>query len=235
MNLIILFASLVGIASSMVLPLDKSAQVLVVHGQLKSPKAELILFTKASGKWVRGKRFEAVIGKNGMGFGKGIEAQNIFSLETKKQEGDGKSPSGVFTLGRVFGKAERLPFFSNYPYVQILPSMEGVDDRESKYYNQIVNTSEVQREWKSFESIFREDHLYDWFVEINHNSTNTPGEGSLIFLHVWRKEGEGTAGCTALEEKDLLYILKWLDKDKNPLFILLPSEKLGLLKKSLPL
>lgn len=217
------------------LPVEKSSQLLVVHGQSNGPNAEVILFSKASGKWEQKNKLEAVIGKNGIAFGEGVSPKNIFSMKPKKQEGDGKSPAGVFALGRIFGKAPQLPFSSNIAYVQSRPVMEGVDDVKSQHYNQIVDTSTVKKDWKSFEAIVRKDNLYDWFLEIKHNPKNIPGDGSLIFMHVWRGKGKGTAGCTAMEEKDLLEVLKWLDREQQPLLILLPTEKLNELKASLGL
>ena len=47
-------------------------------------------------------------------------------------------------------------------------------------------------------------------------SAAIPGAGSAIFMHIWRSDHEGTAGCIAMSEKHLLQVLHWLDKKQNP-------------------
>ncbi|MBF8262931.1 MAG: hypothetical protein HW387_596 [Parachlamydiales bacterium] len=49
--------------------------------------------------------------------------------------------------------------------------------------------------------------------------------GSAIFMHIWRDPGFPTAGCTAMQEKDIGDIVSWLDEKKHPVLVQLPMEE----------
>jgi D-alanyl-D-alanine dipeptidase len=49
--------------------------------------------------------------------------------------------------------------------------------------------------------------------------------GSAIFMHIWRGKGMGTAGCTIMEENDLIDIISWLDSRQHPYLVQLPLEE----------
>jgi len=143
-----------------------------------------------------------------------------------KQEGDDRSPQGVFELGRVFGYAPEPPagsFFSSgsaLPYEPMAPGSVCVDDPGSTYYGQVFDPDTLPesargaRDWKSAEAMRRDlahgDGLYRWGVVVRYNDEGVPGAGSCIFLHVWRGPQNPTAGCTAMAEEDLLSVLGWL-------------------------
>ena len=65
---------------------------------------------------------------------------------------------------------------------------------------------------------------YDLGVFVAHNS-NPPekGKGSCIFLHIWKNETSGTAGCTAMERENIKTVLRLLDNRKNPVLIQMPE------------
>jgi D-alanyl-D-alanine dipeptidase len=48
-----------------------------------------------------------------------------------------------------------------------------------------------------------------------------------VFLHVWRREKSGTAGCTAMQKSDLQDVVAWLDPAQQPLLVQLPRETLA--------
>jgi L,D-peptidoglycan transpeptidase YkuD (ErfK/YbiS/YcfS/YnhG family) len=56
------------------------------------------------------------------------------------------------------------------------------------------------------------DDLYKWGVVVRYNEGAVPGDGSCIFLHVWRGPDSPTAGCTAMAEENLLSVLGWLER-----------------------
>jgi L,D-peptidoglycan transpeptidase YkuD (ErfK/YbiS/YcfS/YnhG family) len=69
----------------------------------------------------------------------------------------------------------------------------------------------------------RKDDLYKWLLVVGYNKKDPhPGSGSCIFIHIWRAPGKGTAGCTAMAEKDLVEILQWLKLEENPALVQLP-------------
>jgi len=50
----------------------------------------------------------------------------------------------------------------------------------------------------------REDHLYDFVVELSHNERpRVQGHGSAVFFHLRRPDGGPTAGCIAVSLRDM--------------------------------
>jgi L,D-peptidoglycan transpeptidase YkuD (ErfK/YbiS/YcfS/YnhG family) len=61
---------------------------------------------------------------------------------------------------------------------------------------------------------------------VNYNTNKpVPGNGSCIFIHIWGNDHEGTSGCTAMKEDDLLQILHWIKSSANPLLVQLPKQE----------
>jgi L,D-peptidoglycan transpeptidase YkuD (ErfK/YbiS/YcfS/YnhG family) len=57
----------------------------------------------------------------------------------------------------------------------------------------------------------RDDHLYDFIVEIDHNSSpRIIGRGSAVFLHLARKNFSPTAGCVSMTKSAMLRLLQRL-------------------------
>lgn len=82
------------------------------------------------------------------------------------------------------------------------------DDPNSKNYNKLTLSNQ-----KSAETLYRKDRLYDLIVVINFNIKPViKNKGSAIFIHIAKKNYEGTAGCIALKKKDLLELLKNISK-----------------------
>ena len=54
----------------------------------------------------------------------------------------------------------------------------------------------------------RDDHLYDFIVEIDHNTRpRIAGRGSAVFLHLAREKFSPTAGCVGLTRGAMLRLL----------------------------
>ncbi len=145
--------------------------------------------------------------------------------EPHKREGDGKSPAGIFKLTSTFGSADK-PVFVKLPYTKLVEGTECVDDVKSSHYNTIVDRTQVGNvDWNSSEKMLAVGAQYDLGVFVAHNS-NPPvaGKGSCIFLHIWKTDATGTAGCTAMERATIEKILGWLDAGKNPVLVQMPEE-----------
>jgi D-alanyl-D-alanine dipeptidase len=75
-------------------------------------------------------------------------------------------------------------------------------------------------DWKSSEKMAEVVPQYDLGVFVAYNSYPAiRGNGSCIFLHIWKDANTGTAGCTAMERQTLERIVKWLDPAKNPYLV----------------
>jgi D-alanyl-D-alanine dipeptidase len=207
---------------------DTSRQLIVVTTPSWSDsKAHLYRFERSENGWkkVPG-HFDAVVGSNGLAWGKGVHEKN--DEGPVKKEGDRKAPAGIFRLGKAMGYSSTPPASITYPYVPIKEKTHCVDDSASRYYNQIVNENDLSTSshnlWASSEIMRRKDSLYKWLIVVNHNvKAPEAGAGSCIFIHVWRTKSKGTAGCTAMEEKDIVELMTWLKHDANPLLVQLPQ------------
>ena len=55
----------------------------------------------------------------------------------------------------------------------------------------------------------RQDHLYDFIVEIDHNTRpRIAGRGSAVFLHLAKPALAPSAGCVAMPEEKMRQLLK---------------------------
>jgi L,D-peptidoglycan transpeptidase YkuD (ErfK/YbiS/YcfS/YnhG family) len=181
-----------------------------------------------SGEWsAAGPLTRVTVGRSGCGWGIGCHPPQ--SNGPTKQEGDGRSPAGIFTLGTAFGNEPRLE--TKLPY---LPLDEGhwcIDVATSPLYNKIVHEKDAGRAAinGSSEPMRRDIHLdgdlqYRLGFVIEHNPNGQPAAGSCIFAHPWVNQHTPTAGCVAMAERSLRETLAWLDVSKKPHLALLPRD-----------
>ena len=122
-----------------------------------------------------------------------------------KKEGDKATPRGIFTLGKIYYRSDRIKKIETSLKVRkIRKNMGWCHDPKNSEYNREINLNLI----KEGENLFRRDHKYDLFIEINYNSNPViPNKGSAIFLHL-TKNFEPTAGCIAINLKDFLILAK---------------------------
>lgn len=210
-------------------PLRDSRQCIVVLARdWSSMTGTLHAFARTSttGDWkMRGDALPVVLGKSGLGWGLGlVDARR--RAGPRKIEGDNKVPAGIFRLGPAFGYAPAASAsWIKLHYLPLTKMTEGVDDPRSHYYNQLVDRSKVARvDWRSSEQMRRADDLYKWGIFVAHNAAATPGAGSCIFMHIWKNSSTPTTGCTAMAERDLVQLLRWLDPAAQPLLVQVPQR-----------
>lgn len=186
--------------------------------------------------WIAdGAAWQGVIGK-GAAWGAGLHGSGPPRGRdgAAKREGDGKSPAGAFALRATYGYAARPPAKAALPYTQVTADWQCVDDAESPHYTQIVDRAHLPAgatvDWKSAEAMRRRDALYTWVVDIAHNPAAHPGDGSCIFLHVWRTATAATVGCTAMPERKLATLIAGLDP--SAVYVLLPRTEYDALARS---
>ncbi len=182
-----------------------SSQAIIVHLAKKNVhQAQLSAWQKQGSRWHRLLFVSAVIGRNGL------------APTGEKKEGDGKTPSGIYSLGPAFGYVPSID--TGLLYRQATDLDFWVDDSQSLQYNQWVSGTPLAR---SFEKMKRPDNLYQYGIVIGYNMHPViSGAGSAIFIHVWRRYNSPTAGCVALNQRYLRKILRWLDKKDQPVIIL---------------
>ena len=132
-------------------------------------------------------------------------------FSNNKSEGDGCTPSGKWQLLTVYYRSDRVKTLEcALPKVVITPDMGWSDDPKDPLYNTAIKLPYHF----SHEKLWRDDHLYDLLITINHNTNPViPGQGSAIFIHQMHVDETPTAGCLALKLTDLEYLVSTVTTD----------------------
>ena len=128
-----------------------------------------------------------------------------------KIEGDYKTPVGIFDLGYIYYRSDRIKKpKSKIKICKIKKNMGWCDDPNSRHYNKLIKIKKNLK--SSYEKLYRKDSKYDLFILIKYNYKKVKkNKGSAIFLHI-TKNFKPTAGCIALNESDFLILLKLINK-----------------------
>ncbi len=218
------FVIFVNITLAAALP-ETSTQLLIVTSESwRADHGILSRWEKRGGHWRQvGRSVPVLLGKNGMAWGRGIDGK-IAGKGPVKREGDGRSPAGIFGLPFLFGEGESD---FRYPYRRMTRFSRCVDDPRSRSYNRIVDRRKAAADYRSAERMKFPSGLYRYGIFVAHNPKRLPGAGSCIFLHIRKPDGAPTVGCTAMEEKELVRIMHWLDPGRHPLLIQAPREAIA--------
>jgi L,D-peptidoglycan transpeptidase YkuD (ErfK/YbiS/YcfS/YnhG family) len=129
-------------------------------------------------------------------------------IMANKREGDGGTPKGTFRPRQVWWRADRHPRPHTFlPVRPIRPEDAWCEDPASRHYNQPMRLDRAQ----TGDRLTRDDRLYDFIVEIDHNNTpRIAGRGSAIFLHLARENFSPTAGCISMTKASMLRLLQRL-------------------------
>jgi D-alanyl-D-alanine dipeptidase len=169
-----------------------------------------------------GEAFPAVVGRIGLAWGTGLHPRMIGAEH--KREGDGRAPAGVFRIGTAFGYEAPSPGI-RVPYIKLTHKLACIEDDRSIYYNQIVDKGMIPSpDFVQSDNMLRDDDLYRLGLFVGHNSEPAiAGDGSCIFIHVWRGPQVGTAGCTAARAEDIRALATWLRPEAHALLVQLPE------------
>lgn len=123
-----------------------------------------------------------------------------------KREGDAATPRGTWPLRCLYYRADRMPRpRTGLPVFPIRAEDGWCDDPADRFYNRPVKLPHPA----SAEHLCRADRLYDLLVVLGHNDAPVvPGRGSCIFFHVMSPHRGPTAGCVAVEPRDMLRVLE---------------------------
>ncbi|MFV8327377.1 L,D-transpeptidase family protein [Flavobacterium sp. ZS1P14] len=186
--------------------LENSGQLLVVYNdQPENYNAFFVALEKKDKKWVVKQDPIAVgIGKNG------------FATPGNKREGDGKSPTGIFRLGKLYAyEKQRNTLLENQ---QTTADDKWIDDPNSEDYNTHVKGPTNA---KSYENLLLNTDAYKYCLVIEYNTNPIiKGKGSAIFFHLAVKKSSFTAGCVAINEEIMKRMVNWLDPKRNPTIIM---------------
>ena len=129
-------------------------------------------------------------------------------IKANKREGDGATPRGRFRLKRLWWRADRYPRPATLLPVRRIAKDDGwCEDPADRHYNMPVKVPPGSKA----DRLTREDSLYDFIVEIDHNTRpRVADRGSAVFLHIARPGFAPTAGCIALTLPSLRRLLAHL-------------------------
>ena len=137
----------------------------------------------------------------------------------KKIEGDQATPIGKWCLISLYYRPDRilrpkLKKKKSLKINQITKNCGWCDDTTSNYYNKYLKTNNSWSQIIHFESLWRVDNAYDILIVISYNIKPTiKNKGSAIFLHCSFLDNRSTSGCVAIKKRDLIYLLKTLERN----------------------
>jgi len=145
----------------------------------------------------KGYKLKCCIGKSG--------------LTNCKKEGDLATPKGLFKLGILYYRKDKIKLLKCKIKKRALKKNMGwCNDLKSKKYNREIH---FPFKYKA-EKLYRKDSIYDIFINIKYNySPVIKGRGSAIFLHLTNIKYKPTAGCIAIIKKDFIKILPLINKN----------------------
>ena len=115
-----------------------------------------------------------------------------------KIEGDYKTPIGVFALGNIYYRSDRIQKpTSEIRICKIKKNMGWCDDPNSRHYNKLIKIKKNLK--SSYEKLYRKDSKYDLLILIKYNYKKV-------------KNYSATKGCIAIKKKDFLVLNKLINK-----------------------
>lgn len=124
-------------------------------------------------------------------------------LSQAKREGDGATPVGTHRIVGCLYRPDRMARPNDWAE-PVLPGDLWSDDAGHTDYNQWVRAPYPF----SHERLRRADPLYDLVLITDWNYPDaTPGCGSAIFVHQWRKAHHPTEGCIGFRRDHLRWIV----------------------------
>jgi L,D-peptidoglycan transpeptidase YkuD (ErfK/YbiS/YcfS/YnhG family) len=125
-----------------------------------------------------------------------------------KREGDGGTPMGTFHPIRLWWRADRHMRPKTFLPVRAIGGADAwCEEPEDRHYNRPVRLEHD----RTGDRLKRDDHLYDFIIEIDHNTNpRISRRGSAVFLHLARDNFGPTAGCVSMTKSAMLHVLQRL-------------------------
>ena len=132
----------------------------------------------------------------------------------KKIEGDKTTPIGKWYLETLYYRSDRVlrPKLKKKNVIRINKITKycgWCNDIKNHYYNKYIKINNFRSLNTNYESLWREDNVYDIIIEISYNiKPIIKNKGSAIFIHCSFEDFRTTAGCVALKKRDLMFLIK---------------------------
>lgn len=191
-----------------------TSQLIVVTSQLSNTSNVVInTYEKTKSSWVN-------VHKNITGY------IGLKGFSNNKSEGDNKTPVGAYKIGTCFSKTSNIS--TGLDLFTYDSKDVWVDDPNSKLYN-THQREPANGKWNSAVNFSKmKNGVYDVFFTYNYNSARITNKGSTVFFHIadLNAKIKYTNGGVATDKQNMLNIIKWLDKDKNPMILQAPLSEL---------
>ena len=208
---------------------ETSQLIVVTSDSWNKIEGKMAIYEYKNGRWnLVMSDIPIVAGRTGMAWASGLHKDQL-NTGILKKEGDGKSPAGIFRLSGVFGYQA---IKSKMNSLKVNERTFCVDDSKSAYYNQIVSSDTLKKDWDSAETMLMKSDAYKFGIFVDYNvNPATAQAGSCIFMHIWSGSNSPTAGCTAMKEADILKLINFLDKSKKPILVQAPRAEYEKMKR----
>jgi L,D-peptidoglycan transpeptidase YkuD (ErfK/YbiS/YcfS/YnhG family) len=207
---------------------DATRLALVTANGMNTSAATLALYSRdnRAAPWQQlGAAQPVTLGERGIAWGTGF-TQLARRGEPVKNEHDMRTPAGVFGIGAPFGFSP-----SKRPnYVQVKAGETFcVDDMKSSAYNTVTTVAKAgrvhgERMW-NFPG-------YRHGLLLEYPSNYSKPEGSCIFIHIWDRPGQSTAGCVAMPEARVVALQNFAEA--GAVMAIIPRAALDRFKGCLP-
>lgn len=126
-------------------------------------------------------------------------------IKPNKFEGDGGTPRGVFHPVKLWWRPDRHVRPRTFLPVRAITSADAwSEDPTDRHYNRPIRRGDSQ----NGDRLKRDDSLYDFIVEIDHNTRpRIARRGSAVFLHLARENFSPTAGCVGMTKSAMRQLL----------------------------
>lgn len=161
---------------------DKRVRQILMVQYVGGTKAVVRYFRKNSrGKWYESFHCWGYVGYNGI---------------DKVREGDGKTPTGVFTPTKAFGILKNPGTKMDYQQINKYHYWCG----EPRWYNRFVDIRRQKHNCQG-EHLIDYKPSYNYCIDMGYNRSGTWKKGSALFLHCQKPGVYKTSGCVAIAEK----------------------------------
>tara|TARA_B100000780_G_scaffold271725_1_gene232961 strand:- start:392 stop:883 length:492 start_codon:yes stop_codon:yes gene_type:complete len=134
-------------------------------------------------------------------------------ISIKKKEGDDITPVGTYKIKELFYRRDRVKILkTEIKKIVICKNMGWCDDYKSNFYNKLIKFPFKYRA----EKLYLKENIYDILLTVDFNRNPVvKKKGSAIFIHLSKKNYSPTKGCIAISKKNMMLLLKYLEKENK--------------------
>ena len=138
-----------------------------------------------------------------------------------KSAGSTDIPAGYYPLGPVFGLGDKA--LTSLPYHQIQEGDAWILDPASEYYNQLVDTAQIKKDWNTALHLGLQHDIFKYAILVGYNTKPvSPKSGTAVFLNV---HGDTEpAASVSIPEPTLFSLLSWLKAEADPHILIYDHE-----------